>query len=211
MTPGLRKLVLLAHITFSVGWIGAVAGFLALAITGLTSQECRDGPCRLSGGVDRALRYRSAGFRFAAERNHSITQHSVGLVPALLGGEAITYYLCHRRLAKENASDWLRRPPCRRGGIAQCSSPFNRLPTLDPCRWRHPGLGRDNHPVGVRYQPLRSPQTVGVQSMSDPDSGPPGNGLSRGLNVYLAAGIALFIVAIHISIHLANHGFHHGH
>src|SRR5258706_4387187 len=39
MTPGLRKLVLTAHITFAVGWLGAVAGFLSLAIAGLTSQD----------------------------------------------------------------------------------------------------------------------------------------------------------------------------
>lgn len=39
MTPGIRKFVRTAHITFTVGWLGAVAGFLALAITGLTSQD----------------------------------------------------------------------------------------------------------------------------------------------------------------------------
>jgi hypothetical protein len=32
-------LVLTAHITFSVGWFGAVAAFLALSITGLTSRH----------------------------------------------------------------------------------------------------------------------------------------------------------------------------
>lgn len=39
MTPRLRKLALTAHITFSVGWLGAVAGFLALSIAGLTSHD----------------------------------------------------------------------------------------------------------------------------------------------------------------------------
>lgn len=39
ITPFFRKLNLTAHITFSVGWFGAVAGFLALAITGLISQN----------------------------------------------------------------------------------------------------------------------------------------------------------------------------
>lgn len=39
MPPGLRKFALVAHVTCSVGWLGAVAAFLALAITGLTSQE----------------------------------------------------------------------------------------------------------------------------------------------------------------------------
>jgi hypothetical protein len=39
MTPRLSKAVLTSHITFSVGWLGAVAVFLVLAITGLTSQD----------------------------------------------------------------------------------------------------------------------------------------------------------------------------
>ena len=37
MTPPLRKLALTAHVTSSIGWIGAVVVFLALAIIGLTS------------------------------------------------------------------------------------------------------------------------------------------------------------------------------
>ena len=39
MTPRLRKLALTAHLTFSVGWLGAVGAYLALAITGLTSHD----------------------------------------------------------------------------------------------------------------------------------------------------------------------------
>lgn len=39
MKPGLRKFVLTAHIAFSVGWLGAVAAFLALAVAGLSSQD----------------------------------------------------------------------------------------------------------------------------------------------------------------------------
>ena len=39
MRRALRKLVLLLHITSSVGWIGAIAAFLALTITGLTTDE----------------------------------------------------------------------------------------------------------------------------------------------------------------------------
>lgn len=39
MTPKLRKFALTAHITASVGLLGAIAGFIALAITGLTSQD----------------------------------------------------------------------------------------------------------------------------------------------------------------------------
>jgi hypothetical protein len=39
MTPRLRKFALTAHITFSVGWLGAVVPYLALAIVGLTSED----------------------------------------------------------------------------------------------------------------------------------------------------------------------------
>ena len=41
MTPRLHKFALTAHITSSIGWLGAVAGFLALALAGLTSQDAQ--------------------------------------------------------------------------------------------------------------------------------------------------------------------------
>lgn len=41
MRAGLRKFALTAHVTASVGWLGAVATFLALAIAGLTSQDAQ--------------------------------------------------------------------------------------------------------------------------------------------------------------------------
>ena len=39
LTSRLRKLALTAHVTSSVGWLGAVVAFLALSIAGLTSQD----------------------------------------------------------------------------------------------------------------------------------------------------------------------------
>ena len=39
--PGLRKLALTAHVASSAGWLGAVAGFLALAVAGLASRDPR--------------------------------------------------------------------------------------------------------------------------------------------------------------------------
>jgi hypothetical protein len=41
MPPGLRKLALTAHVTSSIGWLGAVIVFLALAVVGLTSEDAR--------------------------------------------------------------------------------------------------------------------------------------------------------------------------
>ena len=41
MSPRLGKFVLTAHVTFSVGWLGAVAVFLVLGVIGLTSQDAQ--------------------------------------------------------------------------------------------------------------------------------------------------------------------------
>lgn len=39
MAPRLRQFALTAHVTASVGWLGAVASFLALAVAGLNGQD----------------------------------------------------------------------------------------------------------------------------------------------------------------------------
>ena len=39
MNPNLRRFVRTAHITVTVGWLGAVASFLVLAVAGLTSTD----------------------------------------------------------------------------------------------------------------------------------------------------------------------------
>jgi hypothetical protein len=39
MTPRVRKFALTAHVTSSVGWLGAVANFLSLAIAGLLGSD----------------------------------------------------------------------------------------------------------------------------------------------------------------------------
>jgi hypothetical protein len=41
MKPNVRKFALTAHVVSSVGWLGAVAAFLALAVAGLTNQDGR--------------------------------------------------------------------------------------------------------------------------------------------------------------------------
>lgn len=39
ISPGLRKFALTAHVTSTVGWLGAIAAFLALAIAAVTSDD----------------------------------------------------------------------------------------------------------------------------------------------------------------------------
>ncbi|MEP6657744.1 MAG: hypothetical protein ABJC33_10950, partial [Betaproteobacteria bacterium] len=41
MTPSLRKFALTAHVTSSIGLLGSIAAFLALAVAGLTSQDAQ--------------------------------------------------------------------------------------------------------------------------------------------------------------------------
>jgi hypothetical protein len=41
MSPRLRKFALTVHVTATVGWLGAIVVFLALAIIGLTSQDAQ--------------------------------------------------------------------------------------------------------------------------------------------------------------------------
>lgn len=41
MPPRLRKLALTAHVVSSVGWLGAVAAYLALVVAALTSQDAQ--------------------------------------------------------------------------------------------------------------------------------------------------------------------------
>lgn len=41
MTPRLRKFALAAHIALAVGWVGAVAGYIALDVTAATSKDAQ--------------------------------------------------------------------------------------------------------------------------------------------------------------------------
>ena len=41
MAPRLRKFAFTAHVTSSVGWLGAVMAFLALAVVGMTSEDAQ--------------------------------------------------------------------------------------------------------------------------------------------------------------------------
>ncbi len=41
MTTRVRKFALTAHVTSSVGWLGAIIGFMAHAVAGLTSQDAQ--------------------------------------------------------------------------------------------------------------------------------------------------------------------------
>ncbi len=51
MPSRLRELVLTSHVTSAVGWLGAVAAYLALAVVGQTSQDSE-----MARSADRSMR-----------------------------------------------------------------------------------------------------------------------------------------------------------
>ena len=101
MTPLLRKFVLTAHVTSSVGWLGAVAGFLVFAVTGLTSQDVQIvRAAYLAMELTRLVRHSPVKPRLDTNRTCPVTGYRVGLVSALLDpGEIPDKHLCLHRLA----------------------------------------------------------------------------------------------------------------
>ncbi len=65
MSPGLRRFALAVHLALSVGWIGAVAAYLALDVTAATSQ---DAPTLRAAylGMDSIARYVILPLAFAS-------------------------------------------------------------------------------------------------------------------------------------------------
>lgn len=90
MSPSLRKFALIAHVTSTVGWLGAIVSFLALAIAALTSQDVQlVRGAFLAMQVDRLVRACALVCRYAGNRIRHVIGHIVGLVPALLGAGEI--------------------------------------------------------------------------------------------------------------------------
>jgi len=233
MTPGLRKLGLLAHITFSVGWIGAVAGFLALAITGLTSQNVEMVRAAYLA-MELTARFVILPLAFASLLSGIIQSLStpwglfrhywvvaklllaVFATVVLLKKLPLIGYAAHRAAETPLPSAALRATGFpllihAAGGILVLLV-ITTLSVYKP--WGLTLYGRHKQQER-RYQleisAIENSTCCRRKAISDPENGPAGDSLPRGLNVYLAAGIGLFIVAIHISIHLTNHGFLHGH
>ena len=82
-TTVLRKLGLLAHITTSVGWLGAVLGFLALAMGAMTSAD-REMVRAAYLGMDWTLRYAIVPL--------SVASVAVGIVQSLLSPWGLVRY-----------------------------------------------------------------------------------------------------------------------
>lgn len=114
MPPHLRKLALTAHVTASVGWLGAVGAFLALAIAGLTSPDAHMVRAAYLG-MDLTGWFVIVPLSFASLLTGLVQAlvTPMGLVPAPLGSrETLDQRLCHDRLAYVHADAGLFRRHC---------------------------------------------------------------------------------------------------
>jgi hypothetical protein len=229
MTPSLRKLLLTAHITFSVGWLGAVAAFLALAITGLTSRDAQMVRTAYSAMeltarfviVPLALASLLSGLIESLGTPWGLFRHYWVLVKLLLTIFATIVLLAKLPLigyaARRAAEATLSRADLRAVGIQLAVHATGGLLVLLVVTalsvYKPWGLTRygQTRQEKRRYEPRRLRQTVGVKPISSPGNEIIREGLSRGLRISLAAGVAAFLVVVHISIYLTGHSLHHGH
>src|SRR5713101_6445569 len=228
MTSSLRKLVLTAHVTFSVGWLGAVAAFLVFAIAGLTSQDIQIVRSAYLA-MDLTARFVIVPLAFASLVSGLIQslgtpwglfRHYWVLVKLLLTTFA-TIVLLEKVPLIDSAARLAAEAKLSNAGLRAAGSPLaihaaggllvllviTTISVYKP--WGLTPYGRRRQEE--RYQPSRSLRTTGVEAMSDPDIQISGGGLSHGLKILLAAGVGVFLVAVHISMHHIGHTLHHGH
>jgi len=229
MTTSLRKLLLTAHITFSVGWFGAVAAFLALAITGLSSRDAQMvrtayAAMELTARfliVPLAIASLLSGIVQSLGTPWGLFRHYWVLVKLLLTTFATIVLLAKMpligyaaRRATEGTSSsavlhtvGIQLALHATGGMLVLLV-ITALSVYKP--WGLTGYGRRKQQER-RYELLESRATVGIKATSGPHRGSIGGRFSRGLSISLAAGVAAFVVVVHISMYLTGHGFHHGH
>ena len=229
MTPGLRKLLLTAHIIVSVGWLGAVAAFLALAIAGLNSM---DGPtmrtaysameltarfvivplalASLLTGLIESLATPWGLFRqYWVLAKLLLTTFATGV---LLAKMPLIGYAAHQAARATPSSVELHGAGTQLvfhaiGGLLVLLV-ITALSVYKPWGLTRYGQRKQQE---RRHDPSRSRQTAGAKTISEPDNETIGGVLSRGCKISLAAGVGGLVVVVHISMYITGHGFHHGH
>jgi hypothetical protein len=227
MTPRLRKLALTAHIVFSVGWIGAVATFLAFALAGLTSQNAQVVLAAYLA-MELTARFVIVPLAFASLLSGLIQsvgtpwglfRHYWVLVKLLLTIFATIVLMKKIPLiayaARRAAETTLSSADLRTAGMPLAVHAAGGIlvllvvTTLSVYKpWGLTAYGRRKQQER-RYQSPRSPQTIGVKAMSDPDNQTTGDGFPGRFKSFLAMGIGVFLIVVLVSIHLTGHNLHH--
>jgi len=229
MTPSIRKLLLTAHITLSVGWFGAVAAFLALAIAGLTSRDAQM-VRTCYAAMELTARFVIVPLAFASLLSGLIEslgtpwglfRHYWVLVKLLLTTFATIVLLAKmpligyaaRRAAETTSSSvdlhtvGIQLAVHATGGMLVLLV-ITALSVYKP--WGLTRYGQRKLQERKCESP-RSQQAVEAKTMSSPDNETIGGILSRGPKISFAAGVGVLVVVVHISMYLSGHGFHHGH
>jgi len=216
MTNRLRKLVLTAHIIFSVGWFGAVAAFLALAVAGLTS---RDAQMVRTAYAAMELTARWVIVPLAVASLLSGIIQSLGTPWGLF-----RHYWVLAKLpligyaARRAATTSLSGPDLHAAGMQLAIHATGGLLVLllitalsvyKP--WGLTGYGqRKQQERRDESRKSLSRQTFGAKTELAPDNDAIGSGFSRGLRISLASAVGIFVVVAHIAIFLTGHSFHYG-
>jgi hypothetical protein len=229
MTPSIRKLLLTAHITLSVGWFGAVAAFLALAIVGLTSRDAE--MVRIAyAAMELTARFVIVPLAFASLLSGIVQsmgtpwglfRHYWVLVKLLLTTFATIVLLAKmpligyaaRRAAETTSSSvdlhtvGIQLAVHATGGMLVLLV-ITTLSVYKPWGLTRYGQRKQQE---RRDEPRRSLPAVRVKALSGRDKEIIGDGLSRALRVSLAAGVGTLVVAVHILMYLTGHGAHKVH
>lgn len=230
MTPSFRKFVLTAHITSSVGWIGAIAAFLVLALTGLTSPDAQivrttypameliarfvivplAFAALLSGLVQ------SLGTPWGLFRHYWVSAKLLLTIFAtivLLTKLPLIDYAAHQAVEAGSSIADVRAIGIplavhAAGGILVLLA-VTILSVYKP--WGLTRYGRRKQQER-EYEVSNPPQMVGPRAMFTLDKEELGGGLSGQFKVYVAAGLGvLLLMVVHILMRFAGHSLHHGH
>ena len=227
MTNRLRKLALTAHIIVSVGWFGAVAAFLALAVAGLTSRDAQMvrtayAAMELTARwviVPLAVVSLLSGIIQSLGTPWGLFRHYWVLAKLLLTTFATIILLAKMPLigyaARRAATTTLSGPDLHTAGMQLAIHATGGLLVLllitalsvyKP--WGLTGYGRRKQQER-RDEAQRSRQTLGVKTEISPNSDTIG-GFFPGRWISLASAVGIFVVVAHIVVFLTGHSFHHG-
>jgi hypothetical protein len=212
MTPGLRKFALTAHVTCSVGWLGAVVAYLAVAIACLVSQDAqvvRSGytTMELTGWfviVPLSLAALLTGLVQSLGTEWGLFRYYWILVKFVLTVGAVTILLLHMPAVSRKSG--VQAEVVHAGGGLLVLLATTTLSVYKPWgRTRYGRRERHDRRGTLGGMPL-SPSPA----LSDPDNEPKGGGLPIELKIFLA--VAGVLMGIFVLLQLSGGGpGRHGH
>jgi hypothetical protein len=210
MTPGLRKFALTAHVTVSVGWLGAVLAYLAVAIACLVGQDADHVvgsgyfAMELTGWyviVPLSVAALLTGLIQSLGTDWGLFRHYWIAVKFALTVGAVTILLLHMPVVSRR--NGVQAEVVHAGGGLLVLLATTALSVYKP--WGRTRYGRRKHQecgaiiggTAVSVAPI----------LAEPETVPTGRGLSTGLTIFIAVlGMLLAaFVLMHLSSSLGSH------